>query len=336
MIVGRADEAEELFRSPRYTRLFSGRKLGKTTLLRHLEQTCDGRELPGRLTLHVLLLSIVGVQTESNLVARLFEAVHRRLGFDPAPELAEGTTSATLIRYLLRFVEQRPNQSLLFLLDDADEFVRAQLDAFEEVGEDCLAVRLRTQLGLVVDSTQLPRVRFLFSGYRVTATYGGPWAHGGEVLHLKPLRSDIAATLVAAPLARIGIDASAQADAIAFRCGYQPAVLLRFGEELLRHLEARHGYQEGVTVTAEDVNATFHQRAVQDEIRLGVRNNFWGNPFGQMVFAALLLELAALPPGQGLRNAADTVLRRLRIFDPDVVDVWSAMPVPIANRLSTS
>ncbi len=271
MIVGRTDEADELFRSARFTRLFSGRKLGKTTLLRHLEQTCDGRELPARLTLHVLLIPIVGVQTEPDFVARLFEAAHRRLGFDPTPELAEGTTGEALIRYLLRFVEQRPTQSLLFLLDDADEFVRAQLDAFEENGDRCLVVRLRTQLGAVTDSTQLPRVRFVFSGYRATATYGGPWAHWGEVLRLEPLRAEVAASLVAAPLARLGIDVSAQADAIAFRCGYQPAVLLRFGEELLRHLEARHGYQEGVAVTAEDVNATFHQRAVQDEIRLVVR-----------------------------------------------------------------
>src|SRR5262249_14558379 len=146
---------------------------------------------------------------------------------------------------------------------------------------------------------------------RATATYGGPWAHWGDVLQLVPLSPEEAAELIAGPLARLGIDASAQADSIAFRCGYQPAVLLRFGEALLYRLEGRYGYSEGRTVSAEDVAETFHAPAVQDEIRMVVSYNFQGNFLGRAVFAALLLEFAGLPPGQPLRHADEAVLDRL-------------------------
>jgi hypothetical protein len=317
MYVGRRQEAEALARSGKYTRLFSGRKLGKTALLKFIEQTWDGQELPSHLKLRVLYVPIVGVQTEADLISRVIEQARKRLGLEaPGPGEAANTTDA-LVHFLNRALDERPDESLLFVLDEADEFVLAQLDEYEKHRERCLTFRLRSEVVSRTDTSQLSRVRFIFSGYRATATYGGPWAHWGDVLQLVPLSPEEAADLVAGPLARLGIDATAQADAIAFRCGYQPAVLLRFGEALLARLEGRYGYSEGRLVSAEDVAETFHQPAVQDEIRMVVNYNFQGNSLGQAVFAALLLELARLPPGQQLRHADEAVLARLRLIDPD-------------------
>ena len=54
----------DLARTNKYTRLFSGRKLGKTALLKFIEQTWDNQELPSHLKLRVLYVPIVGVHTE--------------------------------------------------------------------------------------------------------------------------------------------------------------------------------------------------------------------------------------------------------------------------------
>src|SRR5262249_32948892 len=262
MYVGRREEAGHLARSGKYTRLFSGRKLGKTALLKFLEQTWDGRELSGGQRLRVLYVPIVGVREESDLVQHLLAAVTGRFSLAPWTP-PQGYTTEALVDFLLGFVDERPEESLLFVLDEADEFVLAQLEEYERRHEACLSFQMRSRIsGARIDSAQRPRVRFVFSGYRATATYGGPWAHWGDVLHLAPLPADESAQLVAGPLARLGIDASEQADAVAFRCGCQPAVLLRFGEKLLERLEARRGRHENLTVSADDVAETFHQQAV--------------------------------------------------------------------------
>ena len=78
---------------------------------------------------------------------------------------------------------------------------------------------MRSEVQAHVDSQQLPRVRFLFAGYRTTNRSEGAWANWGEILTLRPLSLDEGARLVAVPLARIGIDASRQASSVAYRCG---------------------------------------------------------------------------------------------------------------------
>ena len=155
-------------------------------------------------------------------------------------------------------------------------------------------------------------MRFVFSGYQATQRSEGAWANWGDVLWLDPLTPDEGAKLIAGPLARLGIDATDQAPAIAFRCGYQPAVLLRFGEVLLQRLESTVGYREGVAVTAEHVAETFRQPSLQHEIASVVRNNFDRNPFSRAVFYSLVLEFARLSPGQGLEDAADRVVECLQ------------------------
>jgi hypothetical protein len=46
------------------------------------------------------------------------------------------------------------------------------------------------ELPAQVDGSQLPRIRTIFSGYRVTNTRGGVWANAGDVLVLRPLAED--------------------------------------------------------------------------------------------------------------------------------------------------
>lgn len=56
-----------------------------------------------------------------------------------------------------------------------------------------------------VEKNNLPRVRFVFSGYRVTKTRADAWANAGSVLRLTPLTAHDSATLVEGPPLRSGV-----------------------------------------------------------------------------------------------------------------------------------
>ncbi len=64
MSVGRRDEARELAQSNRAQRLFSGRKLGKSALLKFVQGTEDGKTLPSGNTLRVVYVSAAGKHSE--------------------------------------------------------------------------------------------------------------------------------------------------------------------------------------------------------------------------------------------------------------------------------
>ena len=184
----------------------------------------------------------------------------------------------------------------------------------------------------MVDSQELPRIRFVFAGYRKANTRGGAWGNWGDPLLLNPLESDEAADLIAGALARLGIDAANAAPAIAYRCGYQPAVLLRFGERLLDMLSDHHpdlADRGHIEVTPAHVREVFDQQAVQDEIRTVVWNNFQGNDAGQAVFSATLLAFAALAPGDALASAPEEIWRRLR----ELVDMGGELVHQTAERI---
>lgn len=322
MFVGRRDEARELAHTARYSRLFSGRKLGKSALLRFVEATEDGHRLPSGRTLRVLYVSAVGVDSERVMVQRIDEALRGRFQMRPEPLLDRLAQPGERLQELLRwFRAARPDDSLLVVLDEADAFVEQQLVAYERERERCLSFFMRSTIEQDRDEQGLPRVRFVFSGYRVTNTSEGTWANWGDVLRLTPLAPDDAADLVARPLARLGVDCIRSARAIAHRCGHQPAVLLRLGECLLMRVEGRHPIaardQQLTEVTDEDIALAFEDDRVQDEIRTVVRNNFQGNPVGRVIFGAVLAVFLRAPPGQSLDDLEDRLLEVLRALSDD-------------------
>jgi hypothetical protein len=302
MYVGRRNEARQLATTGHYTRLFSGRKLGKTALLQFVRQTWNRRQLPNGKILRVIYVGIAGVREERTFVKKVLTEL--RGEFPEANLQLREHSGEDFLSALRAFLRKERGINLLIVLDEADEFVLAQLEEYVKRKEACLTFKLRSERFGAEDE---PRARFVFTGYRATATYEGAWANWGEVLKLVPLALDEGAGLVGRPLARMGIDATDQADGIAFRCGYQPAVLLKFGSRLLNRL-ADGGYRENVTVTAEDVIETFQESDVQEEIRRVVQANFQGNPLGKAVFAVLLDLLSRLPLGQGLWSAEGRIL----------------------------
>ena len=309
MYVGRRDEAEQLAKTSRFSRLFSGRKLGKSALLRYVEEAVD-KQLPSGNHLHVVYVPVVGIDSEDGFVQRVLEHVRDRFGIPLPPPTEPGDRLVEALRDLLK---ARPNDSVLFVLDEADVFVEGQLEEYERLKERCLTFRMRTEIEAIRDVHQFPRVRFVFSGYRATHTNEGAWANWGDVLVLSPLDQADAQKLIAGPLARLGVDGSAQAASIAYRCGYQPAVILRFGHVLIQELEQRRTRAPGrrLEVDAAMVARTFNHSSVQEEIVTVVQNNFKGNEAAHVVFNAILIEFESRPPGSDIPDLADLVVARL-------------------------
>lgn len=318
MYVGRREEARRLAETADITRVFSGRKMGKTALLKYIEKQQDKRRLPSGNELRVVYVHAVGIDEPGALVDEIMLSLFAQTEYsaEPAPNLPPGRR---LNEALSAFLHAHPKTSLLFVLDEADAFVEREIDRYRN--DHQLNTLSWTMRGGIAghgasDKSGVPRVRFVFVGFRSTQSNEGAWGNWGHVLKLKPLNREEARQLVEGPLARLGIDVSQHADAIAHRCGYQPAVILAFGMRLLQRLESGWGparrLRETPTVSARDVALTFEQREVKDEILTIVRNNFQQNDAGRVVFGAMLDALSTLAPGESLINAESTILDRLR------------------------
>jgi hypothetical protein len=121
-------------------------------------------------------------------------------------------------------------------------------------------------------------------------------------------------------LARIGIALGDHAPFVAMRCGFQPAVLIRFGESLVRRLKRsnKSADRETLTVSHDEVLATLGEQGVLDEIKTVVNNNFQGNRIGAVIFGATLLALKDLEPGLALTEGPSRVLAKLQDIDPNI------------------
>jgi hypothetical protein len=317
--IGRKYEAERVALGWSYTRVFSGRKLGKSALLKYVASTFDRYPLPSGNTLNVFFITIAGGESERWVVDCIVDEMARRFNLGEKPGLKDQLPAERFSAYMKRFLQEKPQHNVLLILDEADAFVEGQLSRYDDDREGSLSFRMMKELPAQVDGSQLPRVRTIFSGYRVTNTRGGVWANAGDVLVLRPLAEDEAVQFLEGMLARIGIALGSHAPFVAMRCGFQPAVLIRFGESLVRRLKRsnRSADRETLTVSHEEVLATLGEQGVLDEIKTVVNNNFQGNRIGAVVFGATLLALKDLEPGLALTEGPAQVLAKLREIDPN-------------------
>ncbi len=317
--IGRKHEAEKVALGWSYTRVFSGRKLGKSALLKYVANTFDGYTLPSGNTLNVFFITIAGGESERWVVDCIVDEMASRFGLPEKAALKDQPPAERFSEYMKRFLQEKPRHSVLLILDEADAFVEGQLARYDLDRECSLSFRMMKELPAQVDGNQLPRIRTIFSGYRVTNTRGGVWANAGDVLVLRPLAEEEAVQFLEGMLARIGVALGNHAPFVAMRCGFQPAVLIRFGESLIRRLKRsnRSADRETLTVSHDEVLATLGEQGVLDEIKTVVNNNFQGNRIGAVVFGATLLALKDLEPGFALTEGPAQVLAKLREIDPN-------------------
>jgi len=318
--IGRTQEAQNVALRWSYTRVFSGRKLGKSALLKYVASTFDGYQLPSGNTLSVFFITIAGGESERWVVDCIVDEMAARFCLAEKPGQKDQPPAERFSDYMKRFLHEKPLYSVLLILDEADAFVEGQLARYDTDREGSLSFRMMKELPAQVDANQLPRIRTIFSGYRVTNTRGGVWANAGDVLVLRPLAEDEAVQFLQGMLARVGIALGNHAPFVAMRCGFQPAVLIRFGESLVKRLKRsnKSAYRETLIVTHDEVLATLGEQGVLDEIKTVVNNNFQGNRMGAVVFGATLLALKDLEPGLALTQGPAQVLAKLREVDPNL------------------
>lgn len=332
--VGRQEAAEKLAKTAHYSRVFSGRKLGKSALLKQVEIVYDHSELPSGNRLNVLFITIAGGDSEAWIVEQIVGDMSKR--FDLSAGLPpQASPSDRFRQFIESFINQRPHDSLLIILDEADQFVEGQLENYDRDRENSLSFRMMKELPAWTDKLGLPRVRVILSGYRVTHTREGVWANAGDVMRLVPLQQSEAIQFIQGALARIGVDIAEHAEFIARRCGLQPAILIQFGRSLLRRLEIgehrrslRQKMDEYIAVTSDDVEQTFTDSSIIEEIRTVVSNNFQGNRVGGVIFDALLLAMQELSPGFGLLDAPRRILEKIREIEPDLSWLTRIDPTP--------
>jgi len=332
--VGRRDEAWKLAKTVDYSRVFSGRKLGKSALLKQVEVVYDKTSLPSGSRLNVLFITIAGGDSENWIVENIIGEMGKRFQLDEPSNTTNVSPNERFSKFVAKFIESQKDDSLLIILDEADQFVEGQLAHYDRDRENSLSFKMMKELPTQVDDHNFPRVRVILSGYRITHTREGVWANAGDVLRLRPLQEEEAVQFIQGAMARIGIDIAEHASFIARRCGFQPAILIRFGKILLKRLETQrspHILGEHIRVDYNDVADTFNDPDINEEIRTVVQNNFQGNRLGSVIFDALLLVMQALPPGYPLLEASSQILDKLREIQPDLSWLTRIDPTPEAE-----
>ena len=245
MYVGRDNYIKSLLHENKYASIYSGRRLGKTVLMRSVEDRATDQLLKkvpllsSGNSLFVLYKSLAGIYQEEVIVDEILTALKdlQQACQDkaqkfvlPTLEWTEGCDPLKYFRdYMTTLLEINDKSSFLILLDEADRFFEDQLQKHET----SLSWTMR-DLEEKRDSSQLKRLRFVVCGYRETYRLEGAWGHWGDVLELKPLSPKDAVTLICGPLANMGWDVQKVAVDIAC-CGYQPALILKFCRNWLIH-----------------------------------------------------------------------------------------------------
>jgi len=224
MFFGRLDELTRLENGT--TVVFSGRKMGKSSLLYHLRAQCT-QETDKR----AIMVGCAGIASgRSWIVLReitrelerflarevpgtMLPAMPHIAGLmeDPARALQEWKESfRDILAKAMQVLEAHHVRLLYVLLDEADNFVRAELE--ETSGERNKRAAVSWFLRELQTSTYPGRLRFIFAGYdQVGHIFRDPglghsaFANWGELLKLGQLDQSAAHDLVARPLTALGL-----------------------------------------------------------------------------------------------------------------------------------
>lgn len=301
------------------SRVFSGRRLGKSALLKYVGDRYDGEQMPSQNCLRVIYLSIIGEDREDRVVDRILDGLHRI--YTERWQLEGDTPALRFDKLIGSVLKCRPTDNLLIILDEADSFVAAQMSEvrFGMVKQNAsLAMhmsRIQDQ-----DANGFPRVRFVVAGYAATARRDGQWLNWSTPVRLSPLAPDEATELIVQPMARLGVDAEAVANLAAFRCGYQPAVIHALCKQLILRISQTDDDRLDSRIRVDDamLRAACDSTEVVGEIATVTSRNFQDDEAARLVFLAVIDIFHGLPQFTPLVHPEEQIAILLeRLSGPD-------------------
>ena len=265
MFFGREPEREAILSmSGEMTHLvYGGRRLGKTVLFRNIE-----REFMGSVNEIVIFLSLRGSEIGQNLQnEELWTLLARDLAghkiVHPNTHRPDSVGSS-----VENWLEENSKRRILFLVDEADDF----LDA-EQKSE----YRVLEQLKKLMEDTNR-RFKIVFAGLhnvqRAANDPNNPFSHMmGTPVGIGPMLPDTAPflieDLIRAPFETLGyrFDSIDSVIRIAAETNYYPALAQLFCKDLLENLRQNQLDGPPFSIRREDIDRVFDSRETRDRIR---------------------------------------------------------------------
>ena len=276
VFVGRADERNRIQSPTGSMFVYGGRQLGKSALLRRVERLYTDLEShddgPGSGTAAVYIdLKAAGIgeaQEPAALWPLLGERLHK-LGIIPSktpPSAAREVTGA-----VMGWLNREESNSLLLLLDEADNFLTADANAGGTAAVGAFPV-LQALKGLMEESGR--RFKAVFAGLHQVQRFhdasNTPVAHGGDDILIGPLRTLDAYKLVESPLTALGyrFENPELVWRLLLQTNYQASLVQIVCDALVRHLQKRQIPDGGgrMVITDNDIRSVCSDPKVRDLI----------------------------------------------------------------------
>jgi|UPI000424F65E hypothetical protein len=261
MFYGRHHERQAILRPKGPNFLYGGRQLGKTALLRSIEDE-EHRPALGRL---VRYIDLANADTD-----RVWELLHQELvGLGVVKDGRRGIKPERLLGELRKWLQEDASRSLLLLLDEADAFLE-----YDNKSQYAAVTRLKQ---LMEETDQ--RFRFVLAGLhnvvRTARDPNHPLGHFGDPIRIGPMIEGSewqeARELIERPLRALGYRLQEhQVFRILGLTNYYPSLLQLFGQHLLKKLlERANSFREGPPYEVPDpvVDETYQSPELQDAVR---------------------------------------------------------------------
>jgi len=231
MFFGRQDMVRKLQEPGESCFVFGGRQLGKSALLRRVEQEFhDPKREQYAKVIDIKLIGDFGTDQLPNIIweklrdsFKEFGLLHYRITTVQPQEI---------IRHTKLIMEEKDERRVLILFDEADNFLEA--DAKENF-------QIVDRFRIIMAETSR-RLKLVFAGLHNVQRYQGipnqPLAHFGSPICVGPLEPKAARQLVEEPLSALGFQLD---DATSLRIlsytNYHPGLIQLFCQELLRLMQ---------------------------------------------------------------------------------------------------
>ena len=245
--------------------VYGGRQLGKSALLRHVQRTFHNPSLE-RYALYADIKNIGAANSRdaNRYQNEIWERIRDELKNHGLLKPTIHTYKPDILKkHIQEFISEKKDRRILFLFDEADNFLDADSES--------KAFPVLQDLKELMSNTNR-RFKVVFAGLQNVQRFQGipnqPLAQFGIPLKVGPLEPVDAAQLVWEPMEFLGIEID---DATALRIlsytNYHAGLIQFFCQKLVDRIFKKEPQYGPTKIQREDIEAVYKEQAVRDEIR---------------------------------------------------------------------